>query len=347
MRGGPGLVQATLASRETKPERQYSCRHTRPDRATLVFVAQSSSNLDDAVLFDPYHGKKAEPPKKPPFSPASIVATLLALLPVGSVAAIFFGLAGLRQTRLGTMRGRGLAIGALVMSGLLTVGYAVAGTVVVMQQLESQRLVAVREEGRWADKQREREAEEAARKASEAEKLKTATPLLPPGFLDPSSPQGAVPKATRVVMVGRVPVVDLGVDEPSLAGAFTRESEAAKGEGKEVMIMLGRSGCAPCDGMMRSLEDPLMQDALSGTRLVRVDIQVFQGDLMKLSYPTSRIPGFFLMRADAMPRDGIDGGEWGDDIATNIAPVLKPFTRGTFKKRKREWRPLPMSGTFL
>jgi hypothetical protein len=304
-------------------------------------VAQTSSDLQDAVLFDPYHGKKPEPPKKPPFSP------VLALLPVGSVAAIFFGLAGLRQTRLGTMRGRSLAIAALVTSGLLTVGYAVAATVVVMQELEKQRVAAVREEDRWADKQRERDAEEAARKAIEAEKLKSATPLLPPGFLDPSSPQGAVPKATRVVMVGKVPVVDIGVDEPSLSAAFLREAETARRDGKEILVMLGRSGCAPCDGMMRSLEDPLMQDALSGTRLVRVDIQVFSEDLTKLSYPTARIPGFFLVRNDAMPRDGIDGGEWGDDIATNIAPVLKPFTRGTFKKRKREWRPLPMSGTFL
>jgi hypothetical protein len=310
-------------------------------------VAQTSSDLNDAVLFDPYHGKKPEPPKKPPVSPASVVAALLALLPVGSIAAIFFGLAGLRQTRLGTMRGRGLAIAALVASGVLTVGYAVAATVVVMQELEKRRVAAVREEDRWAEKQRERDAEEAGRKAAEAEKLKTATPLLPPGFLDPSSPQGAVPKATRVVMVGKVPVVDIGVEEPSLSAAFLRESETAKRDGKEIMVMLGRSGCAPCDGMMRSLEDPLMQDALSGTRLVRVDIQVFQEDLAKLSYPTGRIPGFFLIRSDAMPRDGIDGGEWGDDVATNIAPVLKPFTRGTFKKRKREWRPLPMSGTFL
>lgn len=304
--------------------------------------------MDKRVLLDPYLAKKPAPPKKKPFSPAAIAGAALSILPIGSLAAIFFGIAGLRQTRLGTMRGRAFAVMAVGLGGLLTVGYAVGATIVVMQHFEKERLKVVREDDKWAAKQKEREEEERARKELEAEKLKAATPLAPPSdFLDPSSPQGSVPQVTRVAIIGKVPVVDIGVTEPSLSAAISREMETAKKEGKEVMLMLGRSPCIPCHGVLTSLANPLMQDALENTRLVRIDVEVFRDDLAKLKYPTDRVPGFFLVRSDAMPRDGIDGGEWGEDVASNIAPVLRPFARGQFKKRKREWKPVPMSGTFL
>jgi hypothetical protein len=307
-------------------------------------VLGNEQEPQEAVLFDPFLGKKPAPPKKPPFSPAAVTGALLSLLPIGSITAIFFGVAGLRQTRLGTMRGRGLALSAVGLGGLLTVGYAVGTTVLVMRELETQHAKVTREDERWAAKQRERESEERAKREAEAEALKTATPLKAPAL---PSPQGTVPQTTQTRTIGNIPVVEMGVAEPSLSAAILREVETAKKENREVMLMLGRAGCGPCDGVMVSLTDPLMQDALSTTRLVRVDIEVFGDDLKRLNYPTARMPGFFLVRSDAMPRDGIDGGEWGDDIAQNIAPVLKPFSRGVFKRRKREWKPLPMSGTFL
>ncbi len=309
--------------------------------------AYAQPNDRAPVLLDPYLAKKPAPPTRRPFSTAAIVGACLSVLPLGSLAAIFFGIAGLRQTRLGTMRGRPFAIAAVALGGLLTVGYAVGSTVVVMQHLERERLKTVREDDKWAAKQKEREEEERARKDAEAAKTKTSTPLVPPEFLDPASPQGAVPQATRVAVIGKVPVVDIGVAEPSLSAAIAREMETAKKEDKEVMLMLVRSPCAPCQGVLRALSNPLMQDALERTRLVRVDVEVFRDDLAKLKYPTDRVPGFFLVRSDSMPRDGIDGGEWGEDIAANIAPVLRPFARGNFKKRKRDWKPIPMSGTFL
>ena len=42
--------------------------------------------------------------------------------------------------------------------------------------------------------------------------------------------------------------------------------------------------------------------------------------------------------------DGINGGEWDDDIAINIAPVLGPFVRGTYAKRRSPWKKLPRPG---
>jgi hypothetical protein len=90
-----------------------------------------------------------------------------------------------------------------------------------------------------------------------------------------------------------------------------------------------------------------MQTALAGVRLVRVDGILFHEDLDALRVPHDDIPGFFLLAPDLTPRDGIDGGEWGDDIAPNIAPVLGAFVRGKYAVRRSPWTPLPPSGVSL
>ena len=90
-----------------------------------------------------------------------------------------------------------------------------------------------------------------------------------------------------------------------------------------------------------------MQRALARVRLVRLDTAEFDVDLAELRVPHEAIPGFFLLAPDLTPRDGVDGGEWGDDVAANIAPVLGPFVRGTYEKRKQPWHALPPSGVSL
>lgn len=301
-----------------------------------------------SVLTDPFTGKPPPPPPKPPFAPAALAALGISLFPLGSLAAIFVGLVGLRQTRSGTMRGRGFAVAAIALGGVLTVGYAVGGTIGVMTYLDDSRAHARAEQDRWDKKQREREDEARAAEAAEEAKRKAnpPTPLLLPK--PPTDAAGDVPQETRVTEVGQIPVVDIGVKETSLRQALVREMGKARSDNREVVVVtLRNDGCKPCKGFNDSLSDPLMQEALARSRVVRVDVSVFAQDLAALHIDTAGIPGFFLLRSDATPRDGIDGGEWGDDIAANIAPVLNPFTRGLYKKRKKEFRPPPVSGTFL
>ena len=81
-----------------------------------------------------------------------------------------------------------------------------------------------------------------------------------------------------------------------------------------------------------------MQDALRGVRLVRIDLRVFQQELLTLQLPARLYPAFLLLDESIRPRDGIHGGEWGEDIAANIAPVLDAFLRGTYRRRKHpQW----------
>ena len=91
----------------------------------------------------------------------------------------------------------------------------------------------------------------------------------------------------------------------------------------------------------------LLATSVLGVRLVRVDLYAFGEDLEALKIPHDRYPGFFLLALDLQPRDGIDGGEWGDDIAPNIAPVLGAFVRGKFTQRKEPWKPVAGSGMSL
>ena len=96
-----------------------------------------------------------------------------------------------------------------------------------------------------------------------------------------------------------------------------------------------------------SLSEPLMQTALAGVRLVRVDVDAFADDLDALRIQHERLPGFFLLALDLSPRDAIDGGEWDEDVAANIAPPLGAFVRGKYRVRRQPFHPAPETGMRL
>ena len=309
---------------------------------------------NDGILYDPYVHKAPPPPPERALAPAAIAATLLAALPIGSIAAIFVGIRGLSQTKLGTLRGRGLAIGAIVAGVIFTLGYGAAGAYYGKAYYVDVESREARKERKWERKQREREADERNTTGKDPQAgVAGSTPSPsggPPGVSTgpaPLPPSGAVPQQTTSANVGAIPVVEIGVKERSLQAALMREVKAAKDAGKQALVMTTRSSCVPCNGFMTSLPDPKMQEALSEIRLIRVDVEVFREDLEKLHFETAILAGFFLLTPDGQPRDGINGGEWDADIPQNIAPVMKPFVRGEYKTRKHPFPKRPQAGTFL
>jgi hypothetical protein len=170
-----------------------------------------------------------------------------------------------------------------------------------------------------------------------------ATPASP----DPLGPQLFAPPRTRVTREGRITVVDLGKATPSLNDELAKQRAEASAAGEMPVVMTTAGRCDPCRGVDRSLADPLMQTALARVRLIRVDATTFQEDLATLRMPSSRVPGFYLLAPDLTPRDGIDGGEWDDDVASNIAPVLGAFVRGKYSARRQPWTPVPAGGVAL
>ena len=258
---------------------------------------------------------------------AALVSGISAFVlgPLAGLAALIFGLLGRRETAPGgaALAGRGRATAGLVLgitASLLWAGAATGGWLLhrARAQAASEGPVAA-------------PIVEPAHPAADAPRVERDRRV---------GPGGTVPRQTTVEVLGALTLVTVGVSEPSLAAALVEQGAAASAAGQSLLVTTTRSGCEPCDGFVASLPDPLMQEALAKVRVIRVDIDVFGDDLEALRLRHDLMPGFFLLDFDLAPRDAIHGGEWGDDVAGNIAPVLGPFVRGNLRQRKHTW-PLP------
>jgi hypothetical protein len=288
---------------------------------------------DSAPLLDPYLHAAAPAPQADGSSlAASALLAALLLGPVGAILAIVFGWYARQQIeRAGGRRsGHVLATLAMVLGVALTMVWGGALSYLA-----------------WT-----------RRYSAEAMAAGVPTPVVvpPEPFAAPRTappvqrrrePVLSAPQHTKVQREGQMTVVDVGVETPSLAEELARQRAEASADGETVLVMTTAGDCAPCRGVDSSLRDPLMQTALAHVRLVRVDLYVFGEDLEALKMPHDHFPGFFLLALDLLPRDGIDGGEWGDDIAPNIAPVLGAFVRGKYAQRKEAWKPVTGSGMSL
>jgi hypothetical protein len=287
-------------------------------------------------LYDPYLIPIVDAPRRQlsVLAVCSVLASLF-LGPVGAIGGVVMGWAARREiTGKPTQRkGHTLATIGMALGLVMTAGWvAAAGVGLWVWQTQRQELAA-----------------------------QTQQPSIPIVVPDPSSsepqvpasprsdpqPAGSVPKETAVLREGALTLVTVGVSSVSLADALLKQRREAEAAGQTVVVMTTRNPCDPCRGFDAALTDQLMQSALAGVRLVRVDIDVFKDDLDQLRIQRQRYPGFFLLAPDLSPKDGIDGGEWDEDIAVNIAPVLGPFVRGKYTKRRQSFRPLPRTGVAL
>ena len=187
--------------------------------------------------------------------------------------------------------------------------------------------------------------------AVEGPPRRASSRLSPRGPSRPSpsvaAPSLHVPQATTTIEREAVTVIDVGIGARSLADELAKQRTASQEAHQTMLVMTTLADCGPCASVFEALSDPQMQTALAGVRLVRVYADVFREDLDSLEIPSVNFPGFFVVGPDLRPRDGIDGGEWDDDVPANIAPVLQAFVRGTLTKRRTPWQALPGSGMRL
>ncbi len=166
-------------------------------------------------------------------------------------------------------------------------------------------------------------------------------PFSPPSATPPTpSPKAASSRdrSVTVTTVGKVDLVDLSRDAGALTKLLDAQHKAAARKRQKLVLWLVVPDCKPCNGVAASLPDARMQTALAGTRLVRVDVREFVGELAYLGLPSDKIPGFAILSSGNRPVDYVHGGEWDEDVAANIAPVLSKFVRGSLSKRRHPWR---------
>jgi hypothetical protein len=153
-----------------------------------------------------------------------------------------------------------------------------------------------------------------------------------------------VRRDTETQLRGVIEVVDVGLQASSLEEVLSFHYQVAESKGQRLLVMTTGRRCAPCQGVDDALSHPLMQKALDNVRLVRVDLDVFGDELEALHMPRNLYPAFFLLGEDIRPIDGIHGGEWDEDIAENIAPVLGAFVDGKYRRRRYpDWSPTTTS----
>lgn len=303
--------------------------------AALQHEAEDRVSVDLPPLEDPYlRAPVAAPPPK--LSRLAVSSVLLLLLgPVGAIAGIVFGWAARRaiESSGGRRRGYALATAGLLLGVSLTVLWGAGLTFLAWTLRYRTESKAVQE------------AEPA--RINEPRRARVPLPLPQTTAPEPQKAGFVVPKTTTTRRQGAITIVDVGVSAASLKEALAKERAEAERGGETLLLMTTGARCEPCQGFDASLADPLMQTALSHVRLVRVEVSTFAEDLEALKVPSSEIPGFFLLSLELTPRDGINGGEWDDDIARNIAPVLGAFVRGKYTSRRHAWKPLTGSGIRL
>ncbi|WP_437283131.1 DUF4190 domain-containing protein [Sorangium sp. So ce375] len=276
------------------------------------------------------------PPERRQLSTLAVSSVVAALFgPLGAIAAIAFGWAARREIEQAPAlrRGYALASAGLSLGVLLTLCWSSAiGFGIWM----------------WTTHHGGETASAVPEGEASPEPASAASPSVPlPDVSPPAAQPSGVPEHTTHRRIGGLSIVDLGTDVSVLSEELAKQRAEAYAQGEKVLVMTTSDPCEPCRGVDRALGDPLMQTALRSVRLVRVDIDLFKEDLDQIKVPRRLYPGFFLLSPDLSPQDGINGGEWDDDIARNIAPVLGAFVRGQYTTRRQPWHPLPGSGMRL
>ncbi|HEY4118214.1 MAG TPA: hypothetical protein VGM56_10170 [Byssovorax sp.] len=322
------------------------------------------ADSDDPPLIDPYYA--APPPREsapatsaiPKGDDAARAAQLgvasaftWVLGPVGAIASVVFGLSARRRVAPGGP-GRAAATAGAVLGVFALLAWSGLGALAAQRlrhrSTELREVAAQAPPDDDANEDDDLDPRPAARaptppsRRSNPGGLAAPSPRAAPGTYKATSPD-----ETTVGRVGALTVVDLGVKTSELKDALALERAHAAKKGETVLLMTTAGGCDPCRGVDASLADPQLQAALAKVRVVRVDVDVFGEDLAALKVPTKEIPGFFVLSPDLKPRDGINGGEWDEDIPRNIAPVLGAFVKGDLGHRRRPWTPIAGTGMRL
>ena len=161
-------------------------------------------------------------------------------------------------------------------------------------------------------------------------------PLFTPS---PQSTTAWVPAAPSLVAepmtVGSIRVIDL---DPEAKRTFRQqladEVRHAASAHQTVVVMTSARWCGVCKEFQAALPDPQMQAALAKVDLVRVDVDDFDDELRAGGMLEDTLPWFYKVDATLHPVDAISAGEWDENVAPNMAPVLKSFLAGTLRTRR-------------
>jgi Domain of unknown function (DUF4190) len=162
-------------------------------------------------------------------------------------------------------------------------------------------------------------------------------PRSPSASMFPRTPESPVP-ATAPARPERATVVELHTSGGSLRAQLVTQVAAARRAGQPVLVETSMKTCDPCAEIDQAAPDPVVQQAMSDVRWLRIDVGEFRTELAGLRMNEPTVPWFYLLDARGQPRDAISADEWDDNVAENIAPVLGAFVHGKLQPRRTSWR---------
>jgi thiol-disulfide isomerase/thioredoxin len=150
-----------------------------------------------------------------------------------------------------------------------------------------------------------------------------ASPVSPPPATTPST---AAPPSSEPATSATVTIVELDAQAGPLEDQLTAIAARATREDRPATVELWASWCPPCKRLDRLLAGGAVADALRGTILVRVDVDMFDDELNALGFTAPEIPSMYRLDGRGRPRGKpLSGADWTKRPEPEIAAALRTF----------------------
>jgi hypothetical protein len=141
-----------------------------------------------------------------------------------------------------------------------------------------------------------------------------------------ADPEQGAPKS-GMVMPASTNWFDIDPDKP-LAPALAEQAQIAVKSGKKPHAYLHAEWCPPCVEIEKTRGvDPKMKAAFASVHIIAIDVDdVDVKQIEAAGMKASTLPIFYRLDDKGVPTGtSLDGGAWGDNTATNMAPPLTAY----------------------
>lgn len=138
-----------------------------------------------------------------------------------------------------------------------------------------------------------------------------------------ASPPDATADATPAAVVT---IMEIDVQAGPLGDQLAAIAARAKAQDRVATVELWAGWCAPCKKLDKLLGAGAVTEALRGTILIRVDVDMFDDELTQLGFTAPQIPSMYRIDGRGKPvGKPLSGADWAQRSEAQIAAALRAF----------------------